>query len=77
MGREIRENLDLAKNFLLYGIEDSLVWNVDMYVHNGRPFGYVWTRIQDLMEEHEIKITELKEQLQAIEQQKMVFQYFT
>ena len=29
------------------------------------------------MEEHEIKITELKEQLQAIEQQKMVFQYFT
>ena len=38
---------------------------------------FVSTRIQDLMEEHEIKITELKEQLHAIEQQKMVFQYFT
>ena len=40
-------------------------------------YGSVSTRIQDLMEEHEIKITELKEQLHAIEQQKMVFQYFT
>ena len=41
-----------------------------MHKHTHTPH----SRIHDLMEEHEVKITELKEQLHLVEQQKMVCQ---